>query len=225
MLDHHLQRSIVYKLAFQDKARFSDLKPDGVENKLFTYHLQKVLQSGLIEKSEEGLYSLSTSGRRYSTGAIDKQKDLIIQRAHSVIIAVVRRKSDGAWLLYERGTHPLLGYRGFLHCNPVAELDAVEATQRQVQERTGLKGEFRALGGGYMRVYLDDHIESYTHFTLVYCDDINGELAPTDPKASYFWVQDIDYTDKNLFPGTKMLHDAYLKREPFYVEKSYYLKD
>lgn len=222
MLDHHLQRTIVYKLSFQDKARFSELKPDGVENKLFTYHLQKVLLSGLIEKSEDGLYTLSAAGRRYSTGAIDKDKDLIIKRAHSVIFVILQRKSDGAWLLYERGTHPLLGYKGFMHCNPVPELDATEAAEHQVKEKTGLRGSFSALGGGYFRIYNDDHIESYTHFTLVY-GEAENELDPTDDKASYFWVKDIDFEDKNLLPGTQLLQQLYLANKPFFIEKTFYL--
>ena len=46
MLDHHIQRQIVYQLAFVDSLRFGELKPDDLDNKLFTYHLKKVVSAG-----------------------------------------------------------------------------------------------------------------------------------------------------------------------------------
>jgi hypothetical protein len=48
MLDHHIQKSIVYDLAFAESLRFSDLKPPELENKAFTYHLKKVMKAGRL---------------------------------------------------------------------------------------------------------------------------------------------------------------------------------
>lgn len=221
MLDHHLQRSIVFSLAFTPDRRFSELKPDEVDNKLFTYHLKKVLQAGYVTKSADGLYALSAAGRRLSTGVHDNEQALIIERAHSVLYLIIRRKSDGAWLFYTRHTYPMLGYSGFMHCNPTVSKTVAQAAADQCAIKTGLHGDFSALGGGYFRVYEGERVESYTHFTLLYCDDIQGELAPGDKQADYFWVNSPDSYSQLLFPATDVLLQAYRQKQPFFIERTF----
>ncbi len=221
MLDHHLQRSIVYQLAFLPSGRFSELKPADIDNKLFTYHLKKVVGEGYVSKSEAGLYSLTPEGRRLSTGVKADYQALIVERPLSVLFLVIRRRSDGAWLFYKRNTHPMLGYAGFMHCQPTAIGDTAQAAQTQCEKKTGLRGIFTPLGGGYLRVFEKDTLESYTHFTLLYCDAVEGELEQLDKQAEYFWVLEPDFTDKELFPSTESLHKAYVEGKPFFLEKTF----
>lgn len=221
MLDHHIQRTIIYQLAFTHEARFKDLKPDDLDNKLFTYHLKKVIAAGYVQKSEEGLYSLTQDGRRLGTGAVQRQEKLLVERAHSVLFLVIRRMSDGAWLMYKRGTYPMLGFSGFMHCNPDLRRDASEAAQHECNQKTGLSGEFTVLGSGYFRVFEQERLESFTHFTLLYCDDIQGELDPHDNRADYFWVNDPNELGDDMFPSTMLLKDSYEQKRPFFVERTF----
>jgi len=221
MLDHHIQRAIIYRLAFTPGLRFSELKPDELENKLFTYHLKKVLAEGLVAKSETGIYTLSPEGRRVSTGALDKEQDLIVERAHSVLFLVIRRKCDGAWLFYKRGTHPMLGFSGFMHCNPNAQEFVTETARTECHKKTGLSGTFQALGSGYFRIYDSGFLESFTNFTLLYCDNIQGTLNPSDPKAEYEWVIDPDFSAEDMFPGTKLLKERYETKQSFFVDETF----
>lgn len=220
MLDHYIQRAIIYQLAFTQAARFSELKPDHIENKLFTYHLKKVISAGYVEKSEDGLYSLTHKGRRLSTGANDKQDQLVVERAHSVLFLVIRRKSDGKWLFYTRGTYPMLGYSGFIHCNPRVDVEAPSAAATECRVKTGLSGDFTVLGSGYFRIYEGESLESFTHFTLLYCDDIQGELRPHDDKAEYFWT-DEPLAVEHVFPATSLLKDLYEQKQAFFIEKTF----
>lgn len=220
MLDHYIQRAIIYQLAFTHAARFSELKPDHIENKLFTYHLKKVMSADYVEKSEDGQYSLTHKGRRLSTGANDKQDQLVVERAHSVLFLVIRRKPDGKWLFYTRGTYPMLGYSGFIHCNPRVDVEAPIAAAEECQAKTGLIGNFTALGSGYFRIYDQGNLESFTHFTLLYCDDIEGELLPHDDKAEYFWVDDPLKVERT-FPATPVLKSLYEQKQPFFIEKTF----
>lgn len=221
MLDHYIQRTIVYRLAFTPGLRFSQLKPDELENKLFTYHLKKVLAEGLVEKSETGIYTLTPEGRRISTGALDKEQSLIVDRAHSVLFLVIRRKQDGAWLFYKRGTHPMLGFSGFMHCNPNAQEFVTETAHLECHKKTGLEGTFQVLGGGYFRIYDSGFLESFTNFTLLYCDEIQGELNPIDPKAEYYWVHNPDFSAEDMFPGTKLLKEYYEAKRPFFIDETF----
>lgn len=221
MLDHHIQRSIIHKLAFIPEASFSELKPGELDNKLFTYHLKKTVSSGYVAKSADGKYSLTPEGRRLSTGVMEKNQTLVVERPLSALFLVIRRKSDGAWLLYRRKTHPMLGYTGFMHVRPNASADIASIAREQCRAKTGLDGEFTALGGGYIRIFDVDNLESFTHFTLLYCDDIQGELDAADDHAQYMWEKDPDFARAEVFPATLLLKDLYERREPFFIDEVY----
>ena len=219
MLDHHLQRSIVYRLAFSAGLRFSELKPDTVENKLFDYHLKKVLAAGYVMKDGAGLYTLTPEGRRLGTRILDKQQALADQ-AESVLFLIIRQAADGAWLMYTRGTHPMLGYSGFMHCTPNANEPCEVTAARECLERTGLQASFRALGGGYSRIKADDGtLESFTNFTLLVSDDAEGDLIQHDTYAEYYW-EATPSADRTYFPTTAALMEAYERNEPFFIELS-----
>jgi hypothetical protein len=222
MLDHHIQREIVYRLAFSDGLRFSELKPDELESKLFTYHLKKVSSAGFVEKRDDGLYQLTAEGRRVGVGAF-RDYHMTIDRAYSILIMAIRRKSDGAWLFYRRRTHPLKDYAGFMHAAPHAEFDALTMAQREVKAKTGLDGDFTVIGSGFFRFFEGDELESFTHFTFLKCDDIQGELNAQSELADYFWEKDPDFESADLFPNMAVLHDMYTGEAKRFVERTFYL--
>lgn len=221
MLDHHLQRTIVDTLAYRPAARFSELKPDSVDNKLFNYHLHKVIVEGYVYKTPDGLYSLTQEGRRLSTGVLDNAQELIVQRPLSALFLIVRRSEGGAWLLYRRKTHPMLGYAGFMHCHPDASLSVEAAAAKQLTERTGLEAKFSVLGGGYFRIFRDSSLESFTHFTLLFTDEAKGELVPGDQHADYFWVDNPLGATPPLFPGTQLLLQSYQTKQTLLVDERF----
>lgn len=222
MLDHHLQRTIAYRLAFTDGLRFSELKPDYIDNKAFTYHLKKVEAAGLIIKGEDGLYRLTPEGRRLGVHVLDT-KQALVDRPESVLFLVVRRASDQAWLLYRRQTHPLRGLSGFMHAQPSAMELSVKTAADTLREKTGLTGNFETLGGGYFRMFRDNQLESFTHFSLLVCEDAAGELTPDDQHAEYYWSQDPDFTASDFLPNMQVLSEAYHNKQPFFIEKTLHL--
>ncbi|MFZ1250230.1 MAG: hypothetical protein WAR37_02165 [Candidatus Microsaccharimonas sp.] len=60
--DHHLQDKIVAALV-DGKKRFSDLVPEGLENSMFMYHMNKLLKKGIVQKDGD-LYSLTLVGAK-----------------------------------------------------------------------------------------------------------------------------------------------------------------
>lgn len=222
MLDHHIQRDLVYRLAFSEGLRFSELKPDEIENKLFTYHLKKAMAAGFVEKDEEGLYRLTPEGRRVGVGAF-RSHHMSIDRAYSILLLVVRRKSDGAWLLTRRQTHPLFGRSGFMHVAPHANAEAPERARQECKDKTGLDGEFTVCGSGFFRYYDGDELESFTHFTLLKCDDVRGELSQNNELAEYFWDTEPDFEAEGMLPNMPMLKDMYQSQRLQFVEKTYHI--
>ena len=164
-MDHHIQKAIISKLMRSERLRFSELQPEGVENKLFDYHLKAVLRSGLVVKQDEG-YALSAEGRRLWR-RMSESDDWFANLAHSVLFLVIRRQADGAWLLLKRSAHPLLGKVGFLHSIPQPDTQVCDSATADLRDRFGLTCEFSRLGGGFLRITEGDELQSFTHFELL----------------------------------------------------------
>jgi hypothetical protein len=222
MLDHHIQRAIVYKLAFTPSLRFGELKPDDLDNKLFTYHLKKVVTAGYVEKNEDGEYLLTAEGRRIGKGAFDSDSRLL-DRAYSTLLLAIRRKSDGAWLLYRRRTYPMINMTGFMHAQPVADMTAEEAARSVCAAQTGLVGDFHVHGHGYFRVYRDTELESFTHFTLLVCNDTEGELMQNSELADYYWDVTPDFGATGMLPNMQTLHTMTQSPPGTFVEATFHL--
>lgn len=205
MLDHHIQRTIVYTLAFSEGMRFSDLKPDDLENKAFHYHLKKVIAAGYVAKTDEGLYTLTSEGRRVGKGALKKQNRMI-DRAYSTLLLAVQRSEDGAWLMYRRRTHPMIGLTGFMHAQPSPDSNAAQVAADVLRDQTGLTGEFVVHGHGYFRVYRNGSLESFTHFTLLRCTETQGVLTQNSELAEYYWDTDPDFSAPDMLPNMQILH-------------------
>lgn len=220
MLDHHIQRTIVYRLAFSPCLRFSDIKPDDIENKLFDYHLKKVVKAGFVKKNTDGQYQLTPTGRMAGQRAL-KNAQALIDQAYPILVLAIRRKSDKAWLLCRRKSHPLISKIGFMRSLPKAGVEAVDCAALACTEMTGIKASFRVLGSGFLTVYDKDDLESYTNFTFLVSDDATGELLQNDPLNEYFWVDDPDFTDDNMLPNTKMLGNLHKANKLFFVEKTF----
>ncbi len=74
-LDHFLQTEIITKLtASSIPIRFSDLKDASIENSLFMYHANKLIDRGLIQKVDNG-FTLTTKGARWAN-YVDTSLDL-----------------------------------------------------------------------------------------------------------------------------------------------------
>lgn len=222
MLEHHIQKAIVYRLAFSQSLRFSELKPDDLDNKLFNYHLKLVIRDGLVEKDKAGLYKLTSEGRRIGVGVLEKQL-ATLDRAHSVVFLIIRRQSDKAWLLFKRKTHPLLGEIGLMHINPVIEKDVIKTAQDKLREITNLSAHFTYAGNGYFTVLKDDELESFTHFTVLTAQDASGELKQTSQKGEYFWAADINAVKDQLLPTAVEIIEQCQTDKPFFINKTFKL--
>lgn len=219
MLEHHIQKTIVQRLAKADKLRFADLQPGEVENKLFTYHLKITIRDGFVCKSDDGLYSLTPEGR-IVWQRVTSDPNWMATAAHSVLFLVVRRESDGAWLLYKRLAHPLKDKVGFVHVAPRSDSAVTETASDSLVERTGLRGDFAVLGSGYFRVYDGENLESFTHFDLLVCDAAVGELVQKDPNADFIWVENPDFTATDMIPNMQLLSNAYFAGKPFFMDET-----
>jgi hypothetical protein len=100
-IDHHLQLSLLRKLSQSDTpVRYSDLKDGDIENSLFSYHLNKLIDRKMVEKIDDG-YRLTTDGSRWlnDNGVFlpTRQKEAL-----RVSIALVVTNEAGEFLIGQR---------------------------------------------------------------------------------------------------------------------------
>lgn len=207
MLDHHIQKQILFRLAFEDSLAFSELKPDDLDNKLFTYHLHKVVGAGFVEKNNDGHYRLTAKGRRVGKGALHKD-DRFIDRAYSLLILVVRN-TEGEWLFFERGTQPLLGYVGFMQAKPQSGTPVTLVAQRALKDNTNLEGDFSVAGQAYLTMNRDGQMESYIHATILVCTNAHGVLNIQDTHGDYSFYKQLPTSnnDIRLIPSVPIIAD------------------
>jgi len=218
MLTHHIQRTIVKQLSSKDSQRFSELKPDDIENKAFDYHLKQLLTDKIVQKSESGGYELTALGRKLGVSATPSLKDRS-ERAFSVLFLVI--KSGRRWLLYKRKTHPLKDKVGFMHVRPIAHESILVTAQKVCLEKTGLTCDFKYRANGYFRMFKAQEVESFTHFTLLVCEQATGELLVSDEFAEYAWATDPDFSSEDMLPNMDDIVGLLADSKQTFLEKSY----
>lgn len=194
MLDHYIQREIVYRLAHENSLRFGELKPDELENKLFDYHLKKVIRAGLITKNEAAQYTLTPEGRRIGKGALSSPTRMI-DRAYSLLL-IALKNDRGEWLLYRRPNQPQLGLVGLPQVQPVAGENAVTTAETGLRNDTGVTASLVVHGHGYISILHGDKLESYVHFTL-----LTGSVSAADIEEPYFWQADPQFASQVMLPS------------------------
>jgi ADP-ribose pyrophosphatase YjhB (NUDIX family) len=218
MLDHHIQRQIVTRLKSADALSFTDLKPDELDNKLFTYHLKATVREQFVEKTPDGYYRLTPAGQKLWK-RMSEGPQVVSLRAFSVLYIAVHHAKHG-WLLYRRHNHPLKNKIGFMHALPNSDKTAMERAEEELLAKTGLHGTCTVIGSGFFRTVNDTSLESFVNFTMLLCEDAEGELEAHDTDAEYFWSRTLSIVEPDILPNMPALIEAMSTgMYPFYIDK------
>jgi len=221
MLDHYIQKDILYNLAFAESLKFSELKPGHLDNKLFIYHLKKLILANFVVKTPNGTYTLTSQGRRVGKGALKKDSRLI-DRAYSILLLVVKRQSDDAWLLVKRRSQPLLGLTGFLQAQPLSDASVTNTAKSTLKQKTDLSGDFSVKSSGFFKIYKNESMESFLNFTLLVCENAVGELVQKDELGEYLWDNSPDFSAPSMVPTAQSIAKLVESDLPF-VEETFHI--
>lgn len=216
---HHIQKSILQRLAFSESVRFSELQPEGVENKLFSYHLKQLIADKLVIKDESQTYSLTAEGKRVGVRELTKPQS---PQAQSTMFLVVQN-SSGQWLLYERLVHPLKGMVGFMHASALPGITAATAACQELRIKTGLDAQFTPIGQALFSVYNNSELVSFTHSLVLQATVADQELQINHDRANYFWNDSPLPAEKLLMPHMPQLVKAIQAGDYFYTEGTFNL--
>lgn len=220
---HHIQRHILISLIHNPTLRYKDLKPRTLDPNLFMYHLKQLQKEGLVIKTEDGTYQLS------SAGLLDADKRMLednrlasYEQPRLVLLLAVFDDTKG-WLLHTRSVQPVINMTGFIHGNVELGVALIDSAAHRLEQFAGLKGKFVYKGSATITIYKGDDLESYTHCLIVYCKNPAGELITKTNIGTNEWIIKPDFNSEKMIPSMKDLISRVKKQTDFYVELTYKL--
>lgn len=135
---HDVQKDILERLLYVPSSSFGQLKKTGMENSQFVFHVDVLIDAGLVEK-KDGMYMLTQIGKLEANRRDEKSPYGLMQGKNSVV-CIVTRNTGKEILLYTRGKHPFFGCQGCMTGKIRFGETAEQACEREVYEEAGITG-------------------------------------------------------------------------------------
>ena len=175
---HQVQSQVVNALLFKPFARFNELNVGKMPTDHFNFHLQALVESGLVYKTSDGKYALTTTGKEFA-GRMDTDKAVLEKQAKISVVVYCSRveRAVKKYLLQERLKQPYYGYfgppGGKIRWGETAE----EAARREFLEETGLKVSVTPLRIKHKMDYSPDGMLMEDKYFVVFrAEIISGRL-------------------------------------------------
>lgn len=212
-INHHIQKHIIDVLMYQEDARFRDLRPPRVDTNLFTYHLNFLVKTSMVQKNDKG-YSLTSNGMSYVDRVSSEKR--IIRTQPKIVTMLLIQNSNGDVLLQRRTKQPYINTWTLPYGKLHIEDESVEdAGRREAFEKLGLEDQnLKHAGDCYIRVKSDDEIISSTlvHLCTFDTDDIEvGENIK--------WARPHKLSEYRLAPAVEEIIARGFFRDPFFFEE------
>lgn len=189
---HDAQMAILRELLFHPHASFAVLqKQTGMSSDHFNFHIQKLIELGLVEKVARGTYALTTRGKEHAN-KLDTDNNTIERQPKVAVLMVIEKQEDGQtfYLFQERLKQPYYGF----WCCPTGKVrwgeTIIEAAERELFEETGLVANCRPAGTYHELVYeklSGDQLEDKIFF-VIHCTNIKGELIAEFEGGRNAWM-------------------------------------
>lgn len=196
IIDHHIQKHILQVLNFQEYAKFSQMRPKNTDSNLYSYHLNKLISSEFVTKTDLG-YTLSHKGLQYVEYA--SGSSMKIRKQPKITASVLLKNIDGSILLTKRTKQPYINYYGL----PLGKIHSedgsiVNSARRELLEKTGVKyKDLSHIGDMYLKIFKDNILISdlLVHSFMATCD------KKYNTNESSLWVKEEDYKNIKIVPG------------------------
>ncbi len=146
---HPIQASILRVLMFKPEARFSDLNTEAISSDHFTFHVKKLLELELIEKTDGGLYRLTRPGKEFTNRFDTDVKQIVLERQAKIGVSVIctrERNGNAEYLIQQRLKQPYYGFYGFVTGKVRWGENVHETATRELKEETGLSATLKPVG-------------------------------------------------------------------------------
>jgi 8-oxo-dGTP diphosphatase len=188
---HEAQTSILRELLFLPMAGFAELqKPTGLASDHFTFHINRLVELNLVERTKRGEYRLTTSGKEYANRLDTDDHTIERQAKIAVLIVPTRTTGDGTiqYMVQKRLKQPFYGRHGFMSGKLRWGETVSEGAARELEEETGLTGELSIKGVYHKMDYTkDEQMLEDKHFYVVRADNPEGPFKAAFEGGENYW--------------------------------------
>lgn len=190
---HDAQTSILRELLFHPSVSFAKLqKNTALSSDHFNFHLQKLIELGLVIKISRGTYALSIKGKEYAN-KLDTDNNTVERQPKTSVILVVEKQIQGIrhYIFQERLKQPYFGFLGLVSGKVRWGETIVETARRELMEETGLVADCRIAGVYHEIAYqsgTDDQLEDKIFF-IVHCINPKGKMVTRFEGGRNAWMK------------------------------------
>jgi 8-oxo-dGTP pyrophosphatase MutT (NUDIX family) len=204
---HFIQRKILSDLLFGNQLKYSQLKPTDMEGSQFTFHINKLIDAGLVSKSDNQ-YILTAKGKNIANTFDIDSKNPGKQAKHSVVFCAFDRNDKT--LIYTRKKNPFYNHQGYPTGKVMYGESILETAERELHEETGLSGKAKLIGIRHYRVYYPTRNNLVEDKVMYICriDNPTGELV-SNAEGEFEWInrEKINETVTNPLPEFKEIFE------------------
>lgn len=225
----YIQKKILTNLLQKSAGKYSELKPDEIENDLYNYHLQFLVKKGLIDKSQN-YYKLSDFGKKYihEIEPLDILGDVDKIRLSAVIILTKEENGKLFFLNQKRLHEPFFGDSGLIGGAVKTGESVTNAANRILKSNAGLTGKFELLGT-IRKIRLINKNEIFNDMLLYVCYSsiYKGVLKSRTVYGENSWVsREVAVKNESQSKqGSKKLAKILNLYNPSISQKLFYLEE
>lgn len=187
---HPVQAKILVDLLFKPDENFSRLlKGTLLTSDHFSFHLNKLLDLGLIEKTKKGNYCLTTTGKEFAN-RFDTQKKIVEKQAKLGVLIVCVKKQKGVtqYLIQQRLKQPYYGFYGFISGKISWGETIKETAARELKEESGLLANMKFLGIEHKMDYSKKkELLEDKYFFIFRAENLRGNLRKKFKGGKNIW--------------------------------------
>ncbi|HUB94014.1 MAG TPA: NUDIX domain-containing protein [Verrucomicrobiae bacterium] len=198
IVEHYIQRNILRSLSRAGQLTFSQLRPDGIENGIFSYHLKQLVRDELVAR-EGDKYTLTADGIRYVSRATRTNIDVLPQPKLFCLLLI--ENESGEFILHRRNAQPFLGSYTFPGGAVFFGENLKGLVDRQLLEKIGSLLPMKHRGIANLRLGEEGQILSHT-YAHIYYHKVDGRplILSKDGRFTPEWINPFHRDSNDLFP-------------------------
>ncbi len=186
---NEIQALIIRQLFTHGSLRFSQINVRAVPSDQFSYHLRQLVKHGLVDKTDEGVYSLSVRGRSQAVLLDTKSNHFIRQGFVACRIVLSRERNGQKQYLMQRRTK--VPYRGSIS-EPGGKIlfgeDILVAARRNLLVETGLICDLEICGIVHFKDEYKGKVVQDKFFFVIRATAPKGELLEMGETGQNVWM-------------------------------------
>lgn len=221
---HPVQIKILRILLFKNEAKFSQLNTGELTNDHFTFHINTLVESSLIEKNKNNKYQLTAKGKEFAN-RFDTEK-LVIEKQPKISVLTVciqKIKNKTYYLVQQRLKEPYFGFHGFISGKVRWGETPKETAARELKEETNLSAKLTLAGTEHKIDYSKEKkLLEDKYFLIFKATSPQGKLTKNFEGGKNIWLTKKEiFSLPQLFSDIRQIMKLIPTKKLFFSEKKY----